>query len=74
MQEIKFCQYCGDKEKLKLVSLNINDWCVICGNCGARGPLEIYKEMAILRWNSRVQEAQEMSQERPMIMDDWDAN
>lgn len=73
MQEKMYCQYCGENERLEINQYN-GEYAVRCQHCGSIGPMGKDPEFAILKWNSRVQEAPEMPQERPMIMDDWDAN
>lgn len=76
MQEIKFCPYCEGKHFDILVSFNSElgiTKCVKCRHCGACGPLAEDDEEAILKWNSRIQEAPEMQEERPQIIDRYNA-
>lgn len=78
MQEMKKCQYCGSND------LGFGEICcpavitskekyVRCKQCGASGPSAINDELAIQKWNNRIQEAPEMPQERPMIATWMDA-
>lgn len=71
MQEMKFCQYCEGKDFDIIVSFESELGrikCVKCRQCGACGPIADNDEMAILKWNSRIQEVPGMPQERPTII------
>lgn len=70
MQERKHCQYCGSND-LEIgeifcpAVISSKQKYVQCKECGACGPLAINDELAILKWNNRIQEAPELPPERP---------
>lgn len=72
MQDMKSCQFCGSDD-LDIAEVHdpmptpVKQKYVYCENCGACGPLSDTFELAILKWNNRIQEAPEMPQERPQI-------
>lgn len=72
MPKLKSCPLCGETQGLE-VHLFENGYGVSCPNCGALGSLDYGKQKAIQKRNSRIQEAPEMSQERPQIIDKYNA-
>lgn len=75
----KQCNYCGGRD-LEIAAVHdpmrtpVKQKHVQCEECGAWGPLAGTDELAIQKWNNRIQETPEMPQERPTIVEEWDAN
>jgi len=59
--EVKECPFCGDVtgERTRWQALEVLDsgqgivWRAACALCGARGPMGLNEETAILAWNQR---------------------
>ena len=49
------CPFCGnvDKQWIRLVLCEDGEFSVMCGKCGAYGPLKPQKTKAIEAWNCR---------------------
>lgn len=54
---VKHCPFCGDAEKLFLITQNIvaEDHRIMCSSCGAIGPASRKPEYAIKAWNIRFE-------------------
>lgn len=65
MQEMNNCPYCGEHD-LEVNRYN-NDCAVHCKHCGAIGPTRETPELAIIAWNTRVQEEPELIADKVSI-------
>lgn len=52
MTELQRCPFCGGDDVSQTGTINNN--VVICFDCGARGPVCLFKDSAVKKWNERV--------------------
>lgn len=60
--KLKPCPFCGNKDLLIIKELNINlesAYQVACDDCGCRMCFELFRDVAVTRWNTRHNECSE---------------